>query len=401
LVAVVAVLVACGWWSARAGLADARSDLGDARAGLAASQDALAAAERQEDLAPVGTGTVPGDGGGPAAASRDAFACLAGVAAAFRANEAGDDRAAADALRAATGACDRSLPLPDSARFPFDFADPFVLTVGDTYYGYSTNSGAGDIQVIRSSDLTTWELVGNALPHLPAWAAPGATWAPSVLPRGDGYVVYYTVREAASGRQCISRAVASAPVGPFTDDSAGPLVCQRELGGSIDPSPFVDVDGRAYLLWKSEGRGEAVQTIWSQPLTRDGLALAGTPRPLISADREFEHGVVEAPSLVYEDGAYRLVYAAADWDSRSYATAVADCAGPAGPCTKPTDGRILASGDRLAGPGGVEVFRDREGRPWAAFHAFAEPHVGYPASRYLHLARMRLVDGRFVLDIAT
>ncbi len=59
--------------------------------------------------------------------------------------------------------------------------------------------------------------------------------------------MYYTVREAASQQQCISRAVAAAPAGPFLDDSSGPLVCQRDLGGSIDPSPFVDDDGHVRI----------------------------------------------------------------------------------------------------------------------------------------------------------
>ena len=309
--------------------------------------------------------------------------------------------ASATALRGASGACSRTLALATGARFPYDFADPYVLATRDGYFGYSTNAGAGDIQVIRSSDLVNWELVGNGLERIPGWASAGATWAPSVLARDGGYVVYYTVREASSGKQCISRGVASRPAGPFRDDSSGPLICQRELGGSIDPSPFVDADGRAYLLWKAEGSGGPAQTIWSQELTPDGLALAGTAHPLISADRSFERGIVEAPSMVREGGAYHLVYAAADWNSRHYATAVASCAGPAGPCTKSASGKVLASGARLAGPGGVEVFRDRDGALWAAFHAFSEPNVGYPASRYLYIARVRTSGGSLTIDAGT
>ena len=244
------------------------------------------------------------------------------------------------------GGCTRTLAYTSGARFPYDFADPFVLSAAGTYYGYSTNAGAGDIQVIRSPDLVNWELVGNGLADLPRWAAPNATWAPAVLSRGGGYVAYYTVRDAASQRQCISRAVSGTPAGPFVDDSAGPLVCQITDGGSIDPSPFVDAEGRAFLLWKSEGRGGTPPTIWSQELATDGLALTGVARALLVADREFERGVIEAPNLVQEAGGYYLLYAAADWNSRSYAVAYAGCAGPAGPCVKPADGRVLASGPR-------------------------------------------------------
>lgn len=436
LAAAVVVVAAAGWWSAKTRLGDTRVRLDATRADLAVQEEALEVAERRAELTQASIDQVREDIALAvadrtwleamaantlaeiaevdadraetataqmlvAANSADALTCFGGVSAAVDANRTGDDRASAGALGDASGACSRTLAFATGARFPYDFADPFVLTTGDGYYAYSTNAGAGDVQVIRSTDLVTWELVGNALPTLPAWAAPGATWAPSVLPRDGGYVVYYTAREVASQRQCISRAVAATPAGPFHDDSAGPLVCQRELGGSIDPSPFVDADGRAHLLWKAEGAGGPAQTIWSQELTADGLALTGARAPLVTADRAFERGVVEAPSMVLEGGAYHLVYAAADWNSRGYTTAVATCAGPTGPCAKPRDGRVLASGAHLAGPGGVEVFRDRDGGLWAAFHAFSEPNVGYPASRYLYLARVRIVDGAVVIDATT
>src|SRR5262249_28230129 len=134
--------------------------------------------------------------------------------------------------------------------FAFDFADPYVLRVGDTYYGYSTNAGTGDIQVAKSSDLHNWVFVGNALAALPKWAAPNATWAPSVLPRptttGMVYVAYYTTQNGRDGPHCIGRAVAAAPEGPFVDDTPNPMICPRRAD-AIDLSPFVDSDGTAYL----------------------------------------------------------------------------------------------------------------------------------------------------------
>jgi len=62
---------------------------------------------------------------------------------------------------------------------------------------------------------------------------------------------------------------------------------------------------------------------------------------------------------------------------------------------------VLVSGRRLAGPGGAEVFRDGGGSAWVAFHAFSEPDVGYPSSRYLHIGRLRVAGGRIVIDAAT
>src|SRR5690242_9045675 len=75
-----------------------------------------------------------------------------------------------------------------------DFADPFVLYDDDGYWAYATGIGTTHVQVARSRDLTTWARVGDALPRLGAWAVPdeGLTWAPSVLRRDEGYVLYYT-----------------------------------------------------------------------------------------------------------------------------------------------------------------------------------------------------------------
>ena len=322
--------------------------------------------------------------------------CLAGVSSAVTANRAGDTTTAVAALRFSGESCTRTLAYATGARFPYDFPDPFVLRAGNMYYAYSTNSGAGDIQVISSKDLVTWQLVGNALPALPGWARSGTTWAPSVLARNGSFLLYYTTRNNFTNGQCITRAVSKSPTGPFVDDSWGPILCAG--GGAIDPSPFVDRDGRAYLLWKEEGTAGA---LWSQELTADGRGVTGAPHRLLAADRAFERRVVEGPSLVFAGGAYVLLYSAADWQSQSYTTAYAISAGPAGPCTKPAENRILASGSKVAGPGGAEAFTDAGGQVQVAFHAYSQPNVGYPSTRYLHIAPMRVVDGRPVVDAST
>lgn len=335
-----------------------------------------------------------------AAHANEVRACINGVTTAIAQIGRGRDEAAAETLRAAARPCDAALAAASGARFPFDFPDPYVLDDGRTYYAFSTNAGVGDIQVIRSRDLLEWEVVGNALAALPSWAGPNRTWAPSVLRRPAGYVAYYTVRDAASGRQCISSAFATSPAGPYVDDSGAALVCQLDHGGSIDPSPFVDDDGTAWLLWKSEGFGSDPATIWAQPLSPDGRSLTGSPSALLRADRRWERGVIEGPTMIAAGGRYHLFYSAADWQTRSYSVGHAVCDGPAGPCCKTGTGPVLASDDRLAGPGGQEAFRSRDGTVWLAYHAYTEPHVGYPSSRTLHLARVRFDGDRAVVEPA-
>lgn len=326
----------------------------------------------------------------------DLQACLRGVAEAVAASQRDATEALVESLQGVAGACrdaEAAVGTPQAAAtFPFDFADPFVLSVADAYYAYATNAGGGTIQAIASDDLREWWWLGDALEALPGWARPNATWAPSVLVRGDRVVAYYTARESASGRQCISRAVADHPAGPFADGTDEPMVCQADRGGSIDPSPVVDADGRAWLLWKSERPAE----IWSQRLSDDGLALTGEPVRLLEVDQAWEGTVVEGPSMVVVDGDHHLFYSGNDWNSANYAIGWAACESPSGPCRK-GDGPVLRSGDGLAGPGGQELFRDADGRLRMAYHAWLDGEVGYPNRRLLQLATVGFDAGRPVI----
>jgi beta-xylosidase len=286
-----------------------------------------------------------------------------------------------------------------------DFADPFVLRDGDTYYAFATGAGERKVQVARSRDLVSWTMLPDALPELPAWAARerGFTWAPSVLRREGRYVLYYTTADTGSGFQCISRAVASRPEGPFVDDSARPFVCQAgalaPLCGSIDPSPFVDAHGRAWLLWKSDENALACRgrpRIWSQPLAEDGLSLVGQPVPLLSTDRSWEGPLIEGPSMIRDGDKTLLFYSANRYESPDYGIGYARCEGPAGPCTKmTTDAPLVKSRSSIFGPGGQEIFTDVLGRPWVAFHAWTSANASYTAGdrRTLRLARLELASG--------
>jgi len=134
-----------------------------------------------------------------------------------------------------------------------DFPDPAVLRVGDTFHAYATQGSGKNVQTLTSPDLVHWRPGGDALPHVVKWASTGNTWAPEVMAIGGRYVLYYVAHSDAAGKQCIGRATARTPAGPFTDDASTPLVCQEALGGSIDPSPFRSADGKLYLYWKNDG----------------------------------------------------------------------------------------------------------------------------------------------------
>ncbi len=282
-----------------------------------------------------------------------------------------------------------------------DYADPFMLAEGDGLYVYATNTKDANIPVLQldTGNIFDAEYLGDALPVLPSWTVKGYQWAPSVWARPDGrFVMYYSTPAPSPGfaqprRECISRAIASAPGGPFTDDSTGPFICPLDQGGAIDPSIFVDGD-TPYLLWKSDGDCcNLPTTIYSQKLTPDGLATAGPANRLIGADQAWENGIVEGPSMVKDGSDYDLFYSANDWDSANYAVGFAICRSVTGPCTKPTDSPWMRSAQDYSGPGGEEFF-EAPGGVWMVHHGFLPGQAGTPGGqRRLYLDELQFKDG--------
>ena len=170
VVALVAVLVIGGlvgtrYRAAKADLADTRAQLAEVRADLASEQDALTLSQRRAELTQAGIDQVRADiedevAGRTwleavtastlaeiavveedraetdaarllvAANSNDALACFGGVSAAVGASRRGDAAASVAALRGGADQCSRTLAFATGARFPYDFADPFVLRAG-------------------------------------------------------------------------------------------------------------------------------------------------------------------------------------------------------------------------------------------------------------------------------
>jgi beta-xylosidase len=273
-----------------------------------------------------------------------------------------------------------------------DFPDPFVLVDGGHAYAYATQAGLIRIQRLVGETHLAWTDLGEALQSTPAWAEAYSTWAPAVLRRGDRYLLFYSALVNDTVLHCIGRAVADDPAGPFVDDTAEPFLCPVELGGAIDASPFVDDDGRAYLLWKSDGitlRREA--SLWSLPLDEDGAATGAPSARLVDTDQRWEYPHVEAPTMARIGSTYWLAYSGNWWNADAYGVGIARCASPLGPCTKPLDVPALASKPGAYGPGGLEFFRDADGRLLAAYHAWLET-PGYPGARAFWIATVE-TDG--------
>lgn len=279
-----------------------------------------------------------------------------------------------------------------------DFPDPTVLRVGRTYFAYATTIAYLNLPVLTSTDLVHWTarasndpqgrwFLNDAMPAAAPWAVRedksygrvvSATWAPSVLRKAPWVWAAYTVPNAYDPlqRRCVSIAAATNPNGPFTDNSAAPLVCSGSGGDAIDPQLFRD-RGRDYLLWKDTGDGGIHVRRLNTSLT--AFAPAAPARTLLLPKLAWERGLVENPAMVRYRKRLYLFYSASDFTTASYATGYAVCPRVLGPCKRLRKAPFLASGWGLDGPGGATPFFDTAGRLRLAYHAWGAGQVGYPS----------------------
>jgi beta-xylosidase len=295
-----------------------------------------------------------------------------------------------------------------------NFPDPFILEHEGRYLAYATNTEGANVQMASSTDLASWRVLWDerapsrlhdAMPVLPSWVKTGFTWAPEVLRTPGGFVLYFTARHATSGLQCVGTATSQDPRGPFTSPASEPLVCQNELGGTIDASPFRAADGQLYLYFKNDGNNPTFSKpteIFAQRLSPDGLSLVGDRVSLIRNDKPWEGRVVEAPTMLERGGSYVLFFSASDYGWRdtqrvsNYAIGYATCEGPLGPCADAPNNPFLASTSQpcLSGPGHQTVFQSG-GRDYLAFHSWSATTSCRPASlgRFMHLVQLSWQDG--------
>lgn len=289
-----------------------------------------------------------------------------------------------------------------------DFPDPFVLAADGRYYAYATTDTAQNLQLARSDDLVHWEMLDDPLPKLPAWSS-GDTWAPEVRKTSAGYVLYYTAHDGeikrpdSAGSQCVTRAVGPSPEGPFIDDSQKPLVCQADLGGSIDATTFADRDGSAWLIWKNDGNCCGLPTrFYMQKLSADGLKLTGPVTDLgVVNDEPWEGALIEAPTLIERDGTYYLFYSANGYDTAFYAVGYATSSKLTGPYVDAPENPILrafdeSDGTQARGPGHQSIVEDADGDLWMTYHAWDDDAVGYGnlGKRSVWIDRLTIKDGK-------
>jgi arabinoxylan arabinofuranohydrolase len=224
-------------------------------------------------------------------------------------------------------------------------ADPAPLVYNDRVYVYvghdSSAAPAGsylmrDWKCYSSGDMVNWTDHGVVLKTSQfSWSGGDANAAQCVFRNGK---FYYYVSTSASGTIAIGVAVATNPLGPFTDIGQ-PLLSGDKMTGcnathgwrGLDPTVFTDTDGKAYLYTGNNA-------LYWVTLNNDMTSFSGSVSCLAAnTTASFGPDYEEAPWFYRRNNIYYLVYASQFPETIRYATG----SNPLGPWTY--KGQIMAS----------------------------------------------------------
>jgi len=181
-----------------------------------------------------------------------------------------------------------------------DYSDPDVIRVGKDYFmvASSFNSVPG-IPILHSRDLVGWQVVGHVVRTLePAslFDSPQhgmGIWAPSIRQHDGTFYVYYSDPDVG-----IYMASAQDPRGPWTKP-----VLVKAAKGWIDPCPFWDDDGNAYLATAFAASRTGIRSILVvSRLSADGKSTLDDG--VLVFDGHERHPTVEGPKLYKRNGYY-------------------------------------------------------------------------------------------------
>ncbi len=233
-------------------------------------------------------------------------------------------------------------------------ADPAPLVVGDTLYILAGEDeappGVNDFIMNEWQIFATRDLASGIWQHYPgilrpeklfSWAAPGHAYAGQIVQGPDKrYYLYAPVQEASSHNRdafAIGVAVANSLLGPWKDaHPRGPIISQSVPEPNhienIDPTQFVEDDGRVFIYWGTFGqlRGMELESDMITPKSKEVTIKTLT-------------GFFEAPWFFKHKGTYYMIYS----DNQ---------AGPNSPCTPAVYHACIAYGT-APGPLGPWTYR--------------------------------------------
>lgn len=209
-----------------------------------------------------------------------------------------------------------------------DYSDPDVCRVGEDYYMTSSSFACfPGLQILHSTDLVNWEIIGAALTDYPgpgwsderqwetlgqrldtpAEAPPGpqewrtvpqhgnGVWAPAIRYHDGEFYIY-----CGDPDRGIFMVKTDDPRGKWDDP-----VWVVKAKGYIDPCPLWDEDGKAYLSHGCAGSRSGLKSVlFVAPMSADGTRLLGQSR--IVYDGHETQPTIEGTKFYKRDGSYYI-----------------------------------------------------------------------------------------------
>ncbi|MCM3874095.1 MAG: glycoside hydrolase 43 family protein [Pyrinomonadaceae bacterium] len=183
-----------------------------------------------------------------------------------------------------------------------DYSDPDVVRMGDDFYltASSFNSVPG-LPILHSRDLVNWTIIGHVFSRQPpfdVFSKPqhgNGVWAPAIRYHNNEFYIFYPDPDYG-----IYMVKAVNPAGPWSD----PLLIKAAKGW-IDPCPFWDDDGNAYLVSALARSRSGVKSI----LVVSRMSVDGTKlldEGAIVFDGHEKHPTVEGPKFYKRNGYYYI-----------------------------------------------------------------------------------------------
>lgn len=182
-----------------------------------------------------------------------------------------------------------------------DYSDPDVVRVGDDYYMIASSfTYLPGVPLLHSKDLVHWELINNLVQALPfeKYEKPchgSGTWAPAIRWHKGQFIAFIPLVD-----EGIMVARGSDPHGSFALN----MLCEAK--GWIDPCPFFDDDGRAYMVFAyARSRCGIKHRLMMVEIDPDCRKLLGEPQLIF--DGEQIAPTTEGPKMYKKDGWYYIL----------------------------------------------------------------------------------------------